>query len=307
MTDLTATLVRLQLFILEYAPFFVAAWLTLAITTGLIEVLQRKWIDLKSPSSSFFKYRPLYWVWHLLFLGLWRPNGKVPITSTFSRLAFFNLAASMPALVVTSLISMEAVWLRLGLAALFALSLSWFVTTIILRRPGSFQEQRPKAEMALASSVSNGDTPPLQLREFRYLAQVTWQSFIGQLERVVTPLIIGLSLASALIIYVPAYTIHPWLGESSWQGPYLSALLTMPLQLTGGAEVLLASALLVKGASLGTALSIMLVAPGTTFSVIRHLNRPVKVKTTALYLVAIWFVAGSLGVAVDGIQRMFAI
>jgi len=51
----------------------------------------------------------------------------------------------------------------------------------------------------------------------------------------------------------------------------------------------------------------MLVAPSTTFSVIRHLYRPVKVKTTALYLIATWFVAGSLGIAVDGIQRLFAV
>jgi uncharacterized membrane protein YraQ (UPF0718 family) len=202
---------------------------------------------------------------------------------------------------------MEAVWLRLGLAALFALSLSWFVTTVILRRPGSLKEQRPKAEMASPSSVLNGDTPPLQPRGFRSLAQVTWQSFIGQLERAVIPLIIGSSLASALTIYIPRSTIQPWLGEGAWQGPYLAALLAMPFQLTGGTEVLLASALLVKGATLGTALSFMLVAPSTTFFVIRHLSQPVKVKTTALYLVAIWFVAGSLGVAVDGIERLFAV
>ncbi len=138
------------------------------------------------------------------------------------------------------------------------------------------------------------------------MAQITWKSFIGQVEGAVIPLIIGFSLASVLTIYIPAYTVRPWLGESVWQGPYLAALLTMPFQLTGGAEVLLASALLVKGASLGTALSVMLVAPSTTFYMIRHLYRPVKVKTMALYLVAIWFVAGSLGVAVDGIQRLFS-
>ncbi len=86
----------------------------------------------------------------------------------------------------------------------------------------------------------------------------------------------------------------------------LAALLTMPFQLTGGAEVLLASALMVKGASLGTALSIMLVAPITNFSVVRHSYRPAKVKTTALYLVATWFMAGLLGVAVDGIQQLFS-
>ena len=139
------------------------------------------------------------------------------------------------------------------------------------------------------------------------MAQVTWQSFIGQLERTVNPLIIGFILASVLTIYIPAYTIRPWLGEGAWQGPYLAALLAIPLQLTGGAEVLLASALMVKGATLGTALSFMLVAPSTTFFVIRHLSRPVKAKTTALYLIAIWFVAGSLGVAVDAIQRLFAV
>jgi uncharacterized membrane protein YraQ (UPF0718 family) len=202
---------------------------------------------------------------------------------------------------------MEAVWLRLGLAALFASSLSWFATTVSLRKLGSFQERRPKAEMASPSSVLSDDTPSLQPKQHHSLAQIIWNSFIGQLERVVIPLIISLSLASALTINIPRYTVQPWLGEGTWQGPYLAALLVIPLQLTGGAEVLLASALLVKGASLGTALSIILVAPSTTVSVIRHLSRPIKAKTAALYLVAIWFVASTLGVAVDGIQRLFAI
>ncbi len=307
MIDLSATLFRFGQFVFEYTPFFAAAWLTLAVITGLIEVLQRKGIDLESPSSSFLKYRPLRWLWHLLFFGLWRPDGKMPTLPTFSGLALFSLAASVPALVVTSLISMEAVWLRLGLAALFALSLSWFVTTVILRRQGSSKEQRPKAEPASPSSVLNGDTPTLQPRGFRSLAQVTWQSFIGQLERAMTPFIIGSILASALTIYVPAYTVRPWLGEGAWQGPYLATLLTIPLQLTGGAEVFLASALMVKGATLGTALSIMLVAPSTTFFVIRHLHLPVKVKAMVLYFVVTWFVAASLGMAADGIRRLFAL
>ncbi len=161
--------------------------------------------------------------------------------------------------------------------------------------------------MVSPSQVMNSDTSTLSPSRLRSLAQVTWKSFIGQVEGAVIPLIIGVSLASILTIYLPAYTVRPWLGEGAWQGPYLAALLAMPFQLAGGAEVLLASALLVKGASLGTALSIMVVAPGTTFFVIRHLCRPVKVKTVALYLAATWFVAGSLGVAVDGIQRLFAV
>ncbi len=120
------------------------------------------------------------------------------------------------------------------------------------------------------------------------------------------PLIIGFGLASALTIYVPAYTIQPWLGENTWAGPYLAAVMVTPLQLMGGAEVVLVSALLVKGASLGTALSVLLAAPSASFLVIRHLRQSMGIKTVALYLTAAWLVAGSLGVAVDGIQWLFA-
>ena len=304
MADIIATLFRFRQFVFEYGPLFLAAWFGLAITTGLIGASQRKGIDLKGPSSSFLKYRPLRWLWQLIFSLLWHPGGKIPALSSFSGRLLFSIVASVPALVVTSLIDMKIVWLRLILTALFALSLSWFVTAIISHKPGNFREQRPEVGAASPSSALNGETPPLQPRGLRPLAQVTWRSFIGQVERAVIPLIIGFSLASVLTIYVPAYTFRPWLGEGAWQGPYLAALLAMPFQLTGGAEVLLGSALLVKGASLGTALSIMLVAPSTTFSMVRHLSRPVKVKTMALYLVATWFVAGSLGVVVDGVQLL---
>ncbi len=306
MADILATLFRFRQFVFEYGPLFLAAWLGLAVTTGLLAASQRKWIDHKALSSRFLNYRPLHWIWRLLFFGLWRPGGKIPGTSTFSGLLLFSLAASVPALVVTSLIGTETVLLRLILATLFALSLSWFVTAVISRKSENSGEQRPKVGATYPSSVLNGGTSVLLPSRLRSLIQVTWKSFIGQVEGAVIPLIIGISLASVLTIYVPAYTVRPWLGEGAWQGPYLAALLAIPFQLTGGAEVPLASALLVKGASLGTALSVMLVAPITNISVIRHLSRPVKVKTMALYLVATWFVAGSLGVAVDGIQRLFS-
>lgn len=152
----------------------------------------------------------------------------------------------------------------------------------------------------------NGDTSALQPGGLRSFVQASWKSFTGQVEGAMIPLFIGFGLASALTIYVPAYAIRPWLGEGAWQGPYLAGLLAMPFQLAGGAEVPLASALLVKGASLGAALSVMLVAPSTTFLVIRRLYRSMSLRAVALYLVAAWLVAGSLGVAVDGIQQLFS-
>ena len=307
MADILATLFRFQQFIFEYGPLLLATWLGLAVTTGLIGVPPRKVIDLKSPSSRFLKYRPLRWMWQLLFSLLWHPDGKIPALSAFSGRLLFSIVASVPALVVTSLIDTKIVWLRLILTALFALSLSWFVASVILRKSENFREQRPEIEAAPPSSVLNGETPPLQPRGLRSLAQVIWKSFVGQVEGAVIPLIIGFSLASILTIYVPAYTVRPWLGESVWQGPYLAALLTMPFQLTGGAEVLLVSALLIKGASLGAAMSVMLVAPSTTFYMIRHLYRPLKVKAIALYLIATWLVAGSLGVMVNIVQQLFSV
>ena len=305
MTDILATLFRFRQFVFEYGPLFLAAWLGLAVTTGLIGVLQKPVIDLRPPKDSFLKYRPLRRVQQFLFSLLWHLGEKIAAPPAFSGWLLFSVAASVPALVVTSLIGMEIVWLRLILATLFTLSLSWFVTSINSHKPKNSAEQQAEVAATLPSSVLNGQTPPLRPGGLRSLAQVTWRSFIGQVEGAVIPLIIGFILASVLTIYVPAYTVRPWLGEGAWLGPYLAALLVIPFQLAGGAEVLLASALLVKGASLGTALSVMLVAPSTTFSVVRHLCRPVKVRTMALYLVATWFVAGSLGVAVDGIQQLF--
>lgn len=306
MEDIIATLFKFRQFVFEYGPFFLIAWLLLAVTTGLIAASQRKGIDLEATSSSFLKFRLLRWMYRTIVFWLWHPGGKTPALTTFSGSLLFSFTASVPALVVTSLIGMKAVLLRLSLTALFALSLSWFVNSVIPHKPGNPGEQRPEVEVASPSLVLNGDTSALLSSRLRSFVQVTWKSFIGQVEGAVIPLTIGLGLASALTIYVSANTIRPWLSEGAGQGPYLAALLVTPFQLTGGAEVLLVSTLLVKGASLGTALSIMLVAPSTTFSVIRHLCRPVKAKTMALYLIATWFVAGSLGIAVDGIQQLFS-
>jgi uncharacterized membrane protein YraQ (UPF0718 family) len=306
MADLLATLFKFRQFAFEYMPFFLAAWLGLAVATGLITAAQRKGINFEASSRPFLKYRFLRWMWRLLFFLLWRPDGRMPVLSTFSGLLLFSLVASIPALVVTSLIGMKVVWLRLILTTLYALFLRWLLTSALPSKWRNQRKQRLEAESAFRSRVLPDDSslsPPRGLYSF---VQVVWKSFSSQVEGMIIPLVIGFSLASALTIYVPAYVIRPWLDEGVWQGPYLAALLSMPFQLTGGAEVLLASALLVKGASLGTVLSLMLVAPSTTFPVLRHLYQPMNVKTVTLYLIATWLVAGSLGVAVDGIQRLFA-
>jgi len=306
MADVLATLFRFRQFLIEFGPFFLAAWLGLAVTTGLIAAAVGKKVDTAAPTSiPFLKYKLLRGLWRLLLHLLWRPGGKMPAPSTAGGLLLFSLTISIPALVVTSLIGMEMVLLRLILAVLYTLFLSWFLRFILLRE-GNPKGQKVEAEPVYWHKALLGDSSLSSSGSLSLFVRVAWKSFVGLIEGAIVPLVIGLGVASVLTIYVPASALRPWLGQNAWQGPYLAPLIAIPFQLTGGAEVLLASALLVKGASLGTALSIMLLAPGTTFYVIRYLLRPVKVKTLALYLVAAWFVAGSLGVAVDGILRLFA-
>jgi hypothetical protein len=136
--------------------------------------------------------------------------------------------------------------------------------------------------------------------------QVSWRSFAAQFNEALLPILIGFALASALTIYIPAYWTRPLLNETVWYGPYLAVALAIPFQLSGGAEVPVAAALLVKGASLGVALSVMMATPGTTISVVLWLRRSAGIARAALYVLVAWLVAGSLGVIVNLVQTLFA-
>ena len=76
MADILATLFRFRQFVFEYGPFFLTAWLGLAVTTGLIAASPKSGINLKAPSSRFLRYIPLRWLWQLMLSLLWRPWRK---------------------------------------------------------------------------------------------------------------------------------------------------------------------------------------------------------------------------------------
>lgn len=300
MADILATLFRFRQFIFEYMPLFLVAWVGLAVTTGLITVVSRNRFELREPVNPSFKKRPFSWLWQFLLSMLWHPGGKTPPASAVGVLFIFSLAASIPALVATSLIDMNVVLLRIALAALLTPSLHWLATSKLLPNPGA----QPETARGVQSPAGDKNVLETGSRPASMVG-VGWKSFTGQVNSALLPLLIGFALASAISVYVPVYVIQPWLGKGSWWSPYLAALLTIPFQLSGGAEVPLASALLVKGASLGTALSVMLAAPITVSAVIRHFCQPMKVKAVAVYLVAAWLIAGSLGVVVNVVQRLF--
>lgn len=304
MADIQATLFRFQQFVLEFGPFFLAAWLGIALATGLAALTSRQRPGIELP-GVFRRIMPLAWLYQAKDFLLPRPIGEESSRANLGAPLIFGIIVSVPALVVTSLIDMETVYFRLATSALFALSLGWLVTTAISRRQGKSQGQRPQVEAVSRCLVSHGDSSTSRNGVLRCFARDTWKSFSGQVNKAALPIIIGFGVSSALTIYVPAYEIRPWLGEGVWQGPYLAALLAMPFQLAGGAEVLLASALLVKGASLGAALSVMLAAPSATIVVLRGIYRSTSFKAVPFYLVAVWIVAGSLGVVANVVKGLF--
>lgn len=297
MADIIATLFRFRQFVFEYAPWLLAAWAGLAIITGLVKLPPRKVNGPKMPGSSLLSRRRRHWIRQFLLLQTGQSAEKPAEPAAFSGLLTFSLAASVPGLVATSLIDMKTVGLRVFLAVLYALFLHWSVNRIIL--PKMKKRQLPAAgepEIELRPH-----SPEERAHAGRTFSRAAWKTFIWQMEKAVIPLAIGFSLASILTVFVPVYTLRPWLEVMP--GPYLVVLLAIPFQLTGGAEVPLASALLVKGASLGTALSAMLAAPVTNLGLIRHLHRHLSGKVIVLYLAVAWLGASSLGAAVDLAQR----
>lgn len=302
MADVIATLFRFRQFVFEYSPWFLTAWVGLALTTALVTLPPRKVNGQKTLGSSLLSHRLIRWMRQFLLLQAGQSGEKLAEPAAFSGLLAFSLAASVPGLVATSLIDMMTVGMRVFLAVLYALFLHWSVSRIILPKVKKLQlpaAGEPEIELRAHS-------PEERAHAGRTFSRAAWKSFSRQVEKTLIPLAIGFSLASILTIYVPAYTIRPWMGEGAVLGPFLATLLAMPLQLTGGAEVPLASALLVKGASLGTALSVMLAAPVTNLGLIRHL-RNLSGKVMVLYLAVAWFGASSLGAAVDLAQRFLIV
>ncbi len=299
MADILATAFRFRQFLFEFGPLFLASWLGLAVVFGLSTVLsshesglsQQGKTSLKMGISAQLYHDAARWLQRLVGRRLDRP----PLTG----LLIFSLSASIPALVVTSLIGMEVLFLRLLLAVAYALTLGWFISRIIRRQENSGQipdsSQQP---------ISLGEVP--SATKVITFARVSWRSFAAQFAEALLPLLVGFALASALTIYIPAYWVRPLLNETAWFGPYLATAFAIPFQLSAGAEVPVAAALLVKGASLGAALSVMMAAPSTTISVVLWLRRSAGIARAALYLLVAWLVAGSLGVIVNLAQSLFA-
>lgn len=299
MADILATLFRFRQFLFEFGPLFLASWIGLALVFGLTAVLSgHEFSQQEKISPRLGISAQLY---HKAAQLLWRLVGRRLDRLPLAGLLIFSLSASIPALVVTSLIGVDVLLLRLVLGVAYAAVLGWFISRVILRRAGGNFGQ-----ISGEAPVSRDKTSPLSsTTRVKTFVRVSWRSFTTQFNEALIPILIGFALASALTIYIPAYWTRPLLNEAAWYGPYLAVALAIPFQLSGGAEVPVAAALLVKGASLGVALSVMMATPSTIVSVVLWLRRSAGIVRTALYVLFAWLVAGSLGVIVNLVEILF--
>ena len=296
MADILATVFRFRQFLFEFGPWFLIAWLGVAVVFGLSTVLSGHGFSPRLQGKRPPRLGISTQLYHNVARLLRRLVGRRLDGPPSTRLLIFSLSASVPALVVTSLISMEVLLLRLMLTVVYALVLGWFISRIVLRQAGENSSQIPEGETI----------PSLSATRVKTFAQASWRSFTAQFNEALFPILIGFALASALTIYIPAYWVRPLLNEATWYGPYLATALVIPFQFGGGAEVPVAAALLVKGASPGTALSVLMAGPSTTVSVVLWLRRSASIARAALYMLVAWLVAGSLGVIVNLAQSLFA-
>ncbi len=307
MADIIATAFRFRQFLFEFGPLFLVSWLGLAVVFGLTTVLSRRESGLEQQEMTSRRMGISAELYHKATRLLWRLVGKrldgLPLTG----LLIFSLSASVPALVVTSLIGIKALFLRLVLGLAYAAILGWFMSRIILRGTGENSEQIPEEQALFPHSVSLGEVNlSSSTTRVSTFARVVWRAFTVQLNEALLPILIGFTLASALTIYIPAFWVRPLWNEAAWYGPYLTAALAIPFQLSGGADVPVAAALLVKGASLGATLSMMIAVPSTTVSMVLWLRRSAGITRVTLYIMVAWLIAGSLGVIVNLVQSLFA-
>lgn len=302
MADIIATLFRFRQFLFEFGPLFLVSWLGLAVVFGLITVLSGHGFSPRQPGKTSPRLSISAQLYHKVSQLLWRLVGRRLDGPPITGLLIFSLSTSIPALVVTFLIGVEVLFLRLMLGVAYAAILGWFISRIILRQARGNSGQIPGEGPASLDKTS----PLPSATRVKTFIRVSWRSFTAQFNEALFLVLVGFALASALTIYIPAYWTRPLLNETAWYGPYLATALAVPFQLSGGAEVPVAAALSVKGASLGVVLSVMMAAPSTTVSVVLWLRRSAGIARTALYMLAAWLVAGSLGVIVNLAQTLFA-
>ncbi len=115
----------------------------------------------------------------------------------------------------------------------------------------------------------------------------SWESTKGIVGKVFWFVIIGIAIGAFIHGYVPQDALTGIMGESAWWSVPVSVLVGIPLYSNAAGVIPIVSALLDKGASLGTALAFMMSVVGLSLPEIIILRRVLKPQLIVIFIAII--------------------
>ncbi|MEW5705611.1 MAG: permease [Actinomycetota bacterium] len=231
------------------------------------------------------------------------PVCRIPMAASIKRygagwpyaLAFVGAGAgaSLPALIITFMISWQFAALRVIAALAFLIVLPLIVRKVLeprfSSRPLDFEIKSLFNQDFCEVSYDYINKDNLEPK-----LSGAWQNFL-KLARITLPwLVLSLFIASLVYVIVPSEAIRAILG-----GKYTAlktSLLGFPFYFALGLEVPILFVLLKKGMDMGAAVSLMLAAPVVNFPVLSTLGRWLGYKKAVAFIFCCWLAASAIGV-----------
>jgi uncharacterized protein len=114
--------------------------------------------------------------------------------------------------------------------------------------------------------------------------QRAWQSVREIVSKVWLYVIVGIAVGAAIHGYVPETALAGFMGKQAWWSVPAAVLLGVPLYSNAAGVIPIVSALMEKGASLGTVLAFMMSVVGLSLPEMIILRRVLKPKLLAIFI-----------------------
>ncbi|RJQ33498.1 MAG: hypothetical protein C4562_00050 [Actinobacteria bacterium] len=243
--------------------------------------------------------------------------GMIPLAITLKRkkadwvplMGFLTagVASSIPALILTAVIAVslpevgyKIVVLRLVCALAFGFAVAYVAGLIFdkIIEEKSVEKKDPHQ----FCKIEECDLCEARQRHHLWAAP-RWREvlddFVVSIKEFAPWLIASIVVAAFISAVASRDIVTALLGNSSWWGPFVGGLIGLPFYLCAGADVPLVIALLSKGASLGTAIAIMVAVPTVNIPAAGLLKKWLGSRPTIIYLGTCWLIAGIVGVLVN--------
>ena len=226
-----------------------------------------------------------------------RQAGWVPV------LAFLTagVATSIPALLVTLILGWHLTVLRFLAAIVFGIMVAYAVVILRGRHLEEVGIVRHKEEDELCECAKCEDIRRQGSGSF--LAAERWKNVLrdywDELGDFAGWIVISILIAGLVEVLMPQGVIEDLVGKGHWYSTFVSASVGLPFYFCAGSDVPLIQALLAKGMSTGSAVSIMTAVPVINLPAIGIIGKWLGRREMIYYMVVCWFAAAWIGLAVN--------